>query len=210
MFAARYPMAQDPGVPIRGPATETEMREPTGPLKPMDGKQDPHGSIQAIPQNQMQKVLGQAGRMIQGFADQLDKVGVKFKVPGTEAELNPTLKDITLGDLGKVLQDISYGFPPVTGKGTTLQLKPEALEILNALILAAPVAAVGKAIGKGGKTAATAAVGAVGALASSPAGGDAPQPASKTLSKIKANLPERSIKYDDKGHRAPGMQGARG
>jgi len=184
MFAARFPMAQDPGVPLRAPATETEMREPTGPLVPMDGKQDPHGSIRQIPQNQMQKVLGQAGRMIQGFADQLDKVGIKFKVPGTEAELNPTLKDVTLGDLGKVLQDISYGFPPVKGKDTTLQLKPEALDILNALILAAPVAAAGKAIAKGGKAAAGA-----GATASAAVASDAPQPKKK----------DRTMKFDDDG-----------
>lgn len=210
MFVARYPTVMNaPGEEPAMPSTETEMKPAKGPLTPMEGRPDPHGSIRPIPQNQMQKVLGQAGRMIQGFAEQLDKLGVKFKVPGTETELNPTLKDITLGDLGKVLQDISYGFPPIKGKDTTLQLKPEALDILNALILAAPAQAAVKGLTKAGKSGVAAAAGALGAAVSSQAGeGDEPKP-SDTLSKIKAAKPRAPVKYDERGGRV-GMQGARG
>jgi hypothetical protein len=175
MFAARYPMAQDPGVPIAAPSTETEAKPATQPLRPMEGRTDPHGSAQEIPRNAMQKAIGNMGGWIQSMAEQLDKYGVKIKLPGTDVELNPTLKDVTLGDMGRVLEDISYGFYPARGKHMTFGLKPEATELLNLPIVAMPAIAAAKAAPK-----------AAAAL---------------TAASIPAVKKDRTISYDEKGKR---------
>ena len=65
-----------------------------------------------------------------------------------------TLRDLTTGDLGNVLEDISYGMGPMRGGnyatgglGTLGQMHPQVLELANAL----PAAAVaGKAIRRAG------------------------------------------------------------
>ena len=65
-----------------------------------------------------------------------------------------TLRDLTVGDLGNVLENISYGMGPMRGGnyatgglGTLGQMHPQVLELANAL----PAAAVaGKAIRRAG------------------------------------------------------------
>lgn len=101
----------------------------------------PTDRIGEIPRNPAQRALGYAGDVIDKLAAELDKVGITIPLPAGAGELHPTLKDVTLGDLGKVVKDMSYGFYPTKGKGTTSGLKPEALELLNA----APAAAAAKA-----------------------------------------------------------------
>lgn len=116
------------------------------------------GEVKEIERTKMQQAIGTMGAWIQSLAEQLDKYGVTIRIPGTDAELNPTLKDVTVGDLGKVLEDISFGFYPTKGAGMTTQLKPEAAELLNLPVLGAPVVAAGKVVAKGaGKAAAKAA-----------------------------------------------------
>jgi hypothetical protein len=83
--------------------------------------------------------LKKVGELIQSGAEKID-----FDVLGLPGIGTLTLKDLTVGDLGKVLVDIARGFPPVTGSGKTLKPTMEAIELINA----AP--AVGLAY-KGGK-----------------------------------------------------------
>jgi len=83
--------------------------------------------------------LKKVGELIQSGAEKID-----FDVLGLPGIGTLTLKDLTVGDLGKVLVDISQGFSPMTGSGETLKPTMEALELINA----AP--AVGLAY-KGGK-----------------------------------------------------------
>ena len=110
------------------------------------------GEIKPIPRNPLQEVIGKLGDAIQSGAEKID-----FDVIGLPGVGSLTLKDLTVGDIGKVLQDISYGFYPVrggneaTGGIGTFGLKPEpALELLNA---APAVGAAGKAAVKGAKAA---------------------------------------------------------
>ena len=78
------------------------------------------------------------------MAEELDRYGISIPMPGG-GEANPTLKDVTLGDLGKVIEDMSYGFYPVKGSGMTTQAKPEALELLNVPMVATAVVGAAKA-----------------------------------------------------------------
>lgn len=110
------------------------------------------GEIKPIPRNPLQEVIGKLGDAIQSGAEKID-----FDVIGLPGVGSLTLKDLTVGDIGKVLQDISYGFYPVrggneaTGGIGTFGLKPDpALELLNA---APAVGAAGKAAVKGAKAA---------------------------------------------------------
>lgn len=95
------------------------------PAMPADGQ----GSIREIPRNPFQQAIGKLGELIQSGAEKID-----FDVIGLPGVGSLTLKDLTVGDLGKVLQDMSYGFMPVRGAGGiggTAGLKPEATELLN-------------------------------------------------------------------------------
>lgn len=121
-------------------------------------------SVREIPRNSVEKAIGNLGAWITSLAEQLDKFGIKIKVPGTDAEFNPTLKDITVGELGRVLEDISYGFYPVSGKGVTTGLKSDAAELLNLPVLSAPVAAAAKGVKAVGKKTAGKAAAASGAV----------------------------------------------
>jgi hypothetical protein len=70
--------------------------------------------------------MGEVGAWLQAAAEKLDKAGVD--VPGLG---RITAKDITLGDVGAVLENMSYGFYPTrTGEPST-RLTPQALELLN-------------------------------------------------------------------------------
>ncbi len=85
-------------------------------------------SIQNIPRNTLQEMMGTVGSAIQSGAEYLD-----FAVIGLPDVGTLTLKDLTVGDLGKVMEAMSYGFAPTTGEGQTLRPTPEALDLLNAI-----------------------------------------------------------------------------
>lgn len=107
------------------------------------------GEIKPIPRNKAQEALGFVGELLTKAGVQLDKYGVD--IPGLG---NITLKDLTVGDAGKVLEDMSYGFYPVRGGNSatggigTFGLKPDAsMELLN---VAPAAGAAAKAAVKGG------------------------------------------------------------
>jgi len=85
-------------------------------------------SIQNIPRNTLQEFMGNVGSAIQSGAEYLD-----FAVIGLPDVGTLSLKDLTVGDLGKVMEAMSYGFAPTTGEGQTLRPTPEALDLLNAI-----------------------------------------------------------------------------
>ena len=85
-------------------------------------------SIQNIPRNTLQEIMGTIGSAIQSGAEVID-----FDVIGLPDVGTLTLKDLTVGDLGKVMEAMSYGFAPTTGAGETLRPTPEALDLLNAI-----------------------------------------------------------------------------
>jgi hypothetical protein len=96
---------------------------PTGRVFPEDT-----ASIQNIPRTQLEEMIGNIGAAIQTGADAID-----FAVIGLPDVGTLSLKDLTVGDLGKVMEAMSYGFTPTTGAGQTLQPTPEALDLLNAI-----------------------------------------------------------------------------
>lgn len=100
-------------------------------------------SIQSIPRTQLEEMIGNIGAAIQTGADAID-----FAVIGLPDVGTLSLKDLTVGDLGKVMEAMSYGFTPTTGAGQTLQPTPEALDLLNAI---PAFQAAGKAIKYGAK-----------------------------------------------------------
>lgn len=106
-------------------------------------------SIQNIPRNTLQEMMGTIGSAIQSGAEYLD-----FAVIGLPDVGTLTLKDLTVGDLGKVMEAMSYGFTPTTGEGQTLRPTPEALDLLNAI---PAFQAAGKVIKYGAKQLAPAA-----------------------------------------------------
>jgi len=108
---------------------------------------EPTGSMQETPRNKYQQALGAIGTAIQTGAEAVD-----FNVIGFPNVGYLTLKDLTVGDLGRVLEQISYGEYPVEGAGGiggTTKLKMEdTLELLNAVPV---VGAASKLAIKGGK-----------------------------------------------------------
>jgi hypothetical protein len=106
-------------------------------------------SIQNIPRTQLEEMMGNIGSAIQTGAEYLD-----FAVIGLPDVGTLSLKDLTVGDLGKVMEAMSYGFTPTTGEGQTLRPTPEALDLLNAI---PAFQAAGKVIKYGAKQLAPAA-----------------------------------------------------
>jgi len=108
------------------------------------------GTIGPIPRTKAQEALGYVGDLLTRAGVQLDKVGLDIPLLG-----RITLKDLTVGESGKVLEDMSYGFMPVEGAGGfisgTTRIKPdEALELLNlAPVVGAAAKVGGKAVVKG-------------------------------------------------------------
>jgi hypothetical protein len=91
-------------------------------------------------------MVGDAGTAAQKLAQALDAYGMR--VPGTQARIS--LKDLTLGDAGQVVEDMSYGMPPTTGGNYatggigTMGIDPRAVELLN-------LGGIGAVSGKAGK-----------------------------------------------------------
>jgi hypothetical protein len=112
----------------------------------------PTGSIREIPRNMFEQALGRFGEALTAAGVQLDKVGIDIPALG-----RVTLKDLTVGDVGKVIEDMSYGFPPTRGAGGiggTSGLKPEATELLNLPIVGTAARATGTVAAAGAKFAA--------------------------------------------------------
>ena len=113
----------------QSPVNKTAADATTGAM-PVTGRVFPEdtASIQSIPRNTLQEMMGTIGSAIQSGAEVID-----FDVIGLPDVGTLTLKDLTVGDLGKVMEAMSYGFTPTTGAGQTLQPTPEALDLLNAI-----------------------------------------------------------------------------
>ncbi len=110
------------------------------------------GVARPIPQNKAQEALGYIGELLTKAGVQLDKVGIDIPVLG-----RISLKDLTVGESGKVLEDMALGFYPVEGAGGfisgTTRIKPDpALELLNIAPIAGAAAKVaGKGVVKAGQ-----------------------------------------------------------
>lgn len=119
LLAAKYPAESLDGMQL---AAADTGRLPevfvTGEPEPEFKKIEPAGGMGAL------KAVGEA---IQSGAEKID-----FDVLGFPGIGTLTLKDLTVGNLGKVLVDIAEGFPPVTGSGQTLSPTMEAAELINA------------------------------------------------------------------------------
>ena len=105
------------------PMSSSSTAPTTGRVFPEDT-----ASIQNIPRTQLEEMMGNIGSAIQTGAEYLD-----FAVIGLPDVGTLSLKDLTVGDLGKVMEAMSYGFTPTTGEGQTLRPTPEALDLLNAI-----------------------------------------------------------------------------
>lgn len=141
-YLQRLTSSQFPDMPASEPAMPVDAAALDAPS--MDGMQlaagpsqtvsDAGPSIGPIPRNTFQAAVGKLGELIQSGAEKID-----FDVIGLPGVGSMTLKDLTVGDLGKVLQDMSYGFMPVRGGNVatggigTFGLKADpVMELLNA------------------------------------------------------------------------------
>lgn len=132
-----------------GPTTEPAGQVTISGFQPQQVKTDVQpalGVARPIPQNKAQEALGYIGELLTKAGVQLDKVGIEIPALG-----RISLKDLTVGESGKVLEDMALGFYPIEGAGGfisgTTRIKPDpALELLNI----APIAgAAAKVAGKG-------------------------------------------------------------
>jgi hypothetical protein len=101
------------------------------------------GVARPIPQNKAQEALGYIGELLTKAGVQLDKVGIDIPVLG-----RVSLKDLTVGESGKVLEDMALGFYPIEGAGGfisgTTRVNPDAaLELLNIAPTAAALTKLG-------------------------------------------------------------------
>lgn len=127
---------------------QAAMQATVGTL-PQSGVQDGQGSIREIPRNAFEQLLGKIGEGLTAAGVELDKVGVELPVVG-----RVSLKDVTVGDVGKVLEDMSYGLIPTRGAGGiggTAGLKPEALELANLPVVTGAASLAGKGAVAAGK-----------------------------------------------------------
>lgn len=112
-----------------------------GTLPAQEPKTQPEASIRPIPRNMFQQAIGKFGEALSAAGVQLDKVGIDIPALG-----RVTLKDLTVGEAGKVIENMSYGFMPTRGAGGiggTAGLKPEAAELLNVPIVGTAAKAAG-------------------------------------------------------------------
>lgn len=159
--ASLNPPSMMPDQPVRvadalgSSDTRTDAQSPLGPLWPQQA--DPfetpkHPIIETLmgPKTEQplkEQIFGQRGLHALGGAVTalsgiLDQAGFTFEAFDTK--FNPTLNDVTLGHLGKVLQDISKGDYPVD-KNTGIPTL-ESLELLGLFPLAGGVKLTGKAL----------------------------------------------------------------
>ena len=89
---------------------EPEQPEPEVQLASANTGVMTDGGIAPIPRNKAQEALGFVGQMLTKAGVQLDKVGLDVPVLG-----KITLNDLLIGESGRILEDMSYGFMP-TGK----------------------------------------------------------------------------------------------
>lgn len=129
-----------PPMPMLAAADTGRLPEVVVTPEPEFKKIEPVGSMGAL------KYIGEA---MQAGAEKIDFDVIGFPGIGTL-----TLKDLTVGDLGKVLVNIAEGFPPVTGKGQTLSPTMEAAELINAPIATGVATKAVKTIAKSKKAAA--------------------------------------------------------
>ena len=124
-------------------ATTVKPKEkPAAPAMPTQGQLD-LGEAKPIEPAGAMGTLKKVGEMIQAGAEKID-----FDVLGLPGIGTLTLKDLTVGDLGKVLVDIAQGFPPVTGSGETLKPTMEAIELINAAPAVTGAVKLGKTVAK--------------------------------------------------------------
>ncbi len=99
-----------------------------------------NGGIGAPYRSPAMQGVGALADLINTFAAQAGRVGVT--IPQSSPILagkSLTLRDMTVGDLGRVLEDISYGMPPMrggnyaTGGIGTYGAKPDVMELANAI-----------------------------------------------------------------------------
>lgn len=150
----------EPITPLTEPSIISQKAPSTAPISttgtiPIEGRVFPENtsSIQNIPRNTLQEMMGNIGSAIQSGADYLD-----FAVIGLPDVGTLSLKDLTVGDLGKVMEAMSHGFYPVETKSAAglplLMPTAEALDLLNAI---PAFQAAGKAVKYGAKELAPAA-----------------------------------------------------
>lgn len=125
------------------------------PPKPMADVAPGQAVIQEIPRNPLEEAVGMMGKFLTSVGVPLDQVGIDF--PGLG---RITLKDITVGESGKIIEDLSYGFTPTEGGGLQTRLKPEVLDI-----------PIGGAVTAGAKMAAPAVAKGIKKLVSEPSDG---------------------------------------
>ena len=141
-----------------GPVAEPDGQVTVSGFKPQQVRTDVQpelGVARPIPQNKAQEALGYIGELLTKAGVQLDKVGIEIPVLG-----RVSLKDLTVGESGKVLEDMALGFYPIEGAGGfisgTTRIKPDpAFELLN---IAPAATAIAKATGKAAIKGATKAV----------------------------------------------------
>lgn len=127
---------------------QAAMQATVGTL-PQSEVQDGQGLIREIPRNAFEQLLGKIGEGLTAAGVELDKVGIEL--PGLG---RVSLKDVTIGDVGKVMEDMSYGFMPTRGAGGiggTAGLKPEALELANLPVVTGAASLAGKGAVAAGK-----------------------------------------------------------
>jgi hypothetical protein len=138
-----------------GPIAEPDGQVTVSGVQPQQVKTDVQpalGVARPIPQNKAQEALGYIGELLTKAGVQLDKVGIEIPVLG-----RVSLKDLTVGESGKVLEDMALGFYPIEGAGGfisgTTRIKPDpALELLNIAPIATATAKVaGKGVVKAGQ-----------------------------------------------------------
>ena len=138
-----------------GPTTEPAGQVTVSGFQPQQVRTDVQpelGVARPIPQNKAQEALGYIGELLTKAGVQLDKVGIDIPVLG-----RISLKDLTVGESGKVLEDMALGFYPIEGAGGfisgTTRIKPDpAFELLNIAPIAGAAAKVaGKGVVKAGQ-----------------------------------------------------------
>ena len=104
------------------------------------------GSVGTPYRGTLAEMVGRGGTMAQRLAQALDQYGAR--IPGTQTRIS--LKDLTLGDAGQVLENTSYGMPPTTGGNYatgglgTIGASPQAMELFNLGGVAGGAAQAGK------------------------------------------------------------------